>query len=80
MLAHVSEFRRYVTNPIAQASSPPTPSTSSGQALAKNARMGHPPWGMVQCKDGPHAYFMIPVIAAMPIGTSIHPRILCKCA
>src|SRR5579863_3998757 len=30
---------------VAPAASPPNPSTSSGQALAKNARMGHPPWG-----------------------------------
>ena len=27
---------------VAPAASPPTPSASSGQALAKNARMGHP--------------------------------------
>jgi len=27
---------------MAHAASPPTPSTSSGQALAENARMGHP--------------------------------------
>ena len=40
MLAHVCEFRRYVTNPIAQASSPPTPSASSGQALAKKRKDG----------------------------------------
>jgi len=31
-----------VTNQLAQAASPPTPSASSGQALAKSARMGHP--------------------------------------
>ena len=31
-------------NQIAHAATPPTPSTSSGQALAKNARMGHPQW------------------------------------
>src|SRR5258708_38944987 len=29
-------------NQIAHAASPPTPSASSGQALAKNARLGHP--------------------------------------
>jgi hypothetical protein len=28
---------------VAPAASPPTPSASSGQALAKDARMGHPP-------------------------------------
>src|SRR5713101_8457451 len=33
-----------MTNEIVQASSQPTPSASSGQALAKNARMGHPLW------------------------------------
>src|SRR5713226_3232135 len=40
---------------VAPAASPPTPSTSSGQALAKNARMGHHSVGVVQCKDGPPA-------------------------
>jgi hypothetical protein len=31
---------RYITNQVAPAASPPNPSTSSGQALAKYARMG----------------------------------------
>ena len=50
MLAHLGQFRRYVTNPIAQASSPPT--------LAKNARVGHPLWKRctwIVVKGGPPA-------------------------
>jgi hypothetical protein len=35
---------------VAPAASPPTPSTSSGQALTKNARMGHPPWEWCNAK------------------------------
>ena len=40
--ARATDFVR--KNRAASAASPPTPSTSSGQALAKNARMGHPQW------------------------------------
>ena len=40
------------TDKSAPAASPPTPSTSSRQALAKNARMGHPPWEWCNAKMG----------------------------
>ena len=38
------------TNQIAQAASPPTPSASSGQALAKNTSMGHATWELCDAK------------------------------
>ena len=36
---------------VAPAASPLTPSTSSGQAVANNARMGHPPWANVHSSN-----------------------------